>query len=448
MVSLAGDILQTFDDCSALRRSIWLQSTTLENSGHKHQAVTDMRTHRQVCLYWTALSSAAVLIVFCLLGRRDVKKLHNDQTHKTFERKNCYVQQRLQPPKIGSKASPSLSGKDAGRSRKSSECKPDSPRSVILLTYARSGSSLTSDIISVHPDVFAYYEPFHDLAKKFSSQRKLYRKVFHRYIYVTEIPEYRAAATRLLGKLVTCNYTGLSRNVTLNLHGCRSESTTELYRCVAESKNRTAEQNCLMEAQKKCENTRRVRLVKTIRLPVKIAATLVEKDPCSQLIYLVRDPRGSYYSKTKLPRDMWPDLEIDIQSSCSNLNEDVDALIQLKASYPERILAVRYETIAEQPVATFRRIYNFTGLEFTEAIAEFIYGKMFSKKDGGAFETYRSDPFEACYRWRRKISFKKSSTYDIRCREALSKLGYLPAGTLKDLRNLTRPLVAHRNIFS
>ena len=71
----------------------------------------------------------------------------------------------------------------------------------------------------------------------------------------------------------------------------------------------------------------------------------------------------------------------------------MDALIQLKASYPERILAVRYETIAEQPVATFRRIYNFIGLEFTEAIAEFIYGKMFSKKDGGAFETYRSDPF-------------------------------------------------------
>ncbi|KAK3782788.1 hypothetical protein RRG08_007514, partial [Elysia crispata] len=111
-------------------------------------------------------------------------------------------------------------------------CAPDSPRYVILLTYGRSGSSLTSDIISEHPDVFTYFEPLHNLAKSFTSKQKDYKEQNHKYLHLTDIHEYNSAAVSMIEKQMTCNYHRLSRFATLNLHAPSIKSTKELYHCV------------------------------------------------------------------------------------------------------------------------------------------------------------------------------------------------------------------------
>ncbi|KAK3758864.1 hypothetical protein RRG08_065774, partial [Elysia crispata] len=67
-----------------------------------------------------------------------------------------------------------LQQRDKGNPVKTKKCAPDSPRYVILLTYGRSGSTLISDIISEHPDVFTYFEPLFDLAKSFRRKQTKY----------------------------------------------------------------------------------------------------------------------------------------------------------------------------------------------------------------------------------------------------------------------------------
>ena len=51
---------------------------------------------------------------------------------------------------------------------------------VLLVTYARSGSSFTSALINAHPDVFFFFEPLHTLQqmtiKQMKRQHQHYRK--------------------------------------------------------------------------------------------------------------------------------------------------------------------------------------------------------------------------------------------------------------------------------
>ncbi|XP_067674624.1 uncharacterized protein [Haliotis asinina] len=64
-----------------------------------------------------------------------------------------------------------------------SPCRPKAHTKVILLTYMRSGSTLTGDILSAHPDVFYVFEPLHFLSKEkhtvFDYLRLRQKKVEH-----------------------------------------------------------------------------------------------------------------------------------------------------------------------------------------------------------------------------------------------------------------------------
>ncbi|RUS86590.1 hypothetical protein EGW08_005671, partial [Elysia chlorotica] len=169
------------------------------------------------------------------------------------------------------------------------KCPPNSPRYVILLTYGRSGSSLTSDIISEHPDVFSYFEPLHNLAKSFTSKQKEYQTHNNRYLHLTDIKEYNSAALHMIEKQMTCNYHRLNRFATLNLHASLFPSTKELFYCVKSALTSKAEETCLTEAQERCQQ-KPIRFIKTIRLTVETASILMDSYACAKLVYLIRDP--------------------------------------------------------------------------------------------------------------------------------------------------------------
>ncbi|KAK3795528.1 hypothetical protein RRG08_036855 [Elysia crispata] len=326
-------------------------------------------------------------------------------------------------------------------------CAPDSPRYVILLTYGRSGSSLTSDIISEHPDVFTYYEPLHNLAQSFSSRQKDYKEQNHKYLHLTDILEYHSAALSMIEKQMTCNYHRLSRFASLNLHAPSIKSTKELFHCVKSALTSKAEETCLMEAQERCEQ-KPLRFIKTIRLSVETMSAVLDLYPCSKLIYLVRDPRGSYHSKTRMFASHGQNVTWDAERFCSRLNKDVDAVIKLKEKYPDRIHLTRFETIAAHPIVSMKDIYEFIDLEFTQSIAKFVYQKTHSKTAGRGYSTDRTDSLDACYKWRKSISFENVKAFEHFCNEPFHKLGYLPANSLQDLRNLNKTLLSNADHFS
>ncbi|RUS86589.1 hypothetical protein EGW08_005670, partial [Elysia chlorotica] len=127
---------------------------------------------------------------------------------------------------------------------------------------------------------------------------------------------------------------------------------------------------------------------------------------------------------------------------------DVEAVIKLKEKYPDRVHLTRFERIATHPIVSTKQIYEFIGLDFTESIAKFVYQKTHSNKAGSGYSTDRADALEACYKWRKSISYEHAKAFDNFCGESFQKLGYLPSGSLKNLRNLNNTLLFNTDYFS
>ncbi|GFS08972.1 carbohydrate sulfotransferase 1, partial [Elysia marginata] len=210
----------------------------------------------------------------------------------------------------------------------------------------------------------------------------------------------------------------------------------------------SAEENCLLKAQAKCEE-KPVRFIKTIRLTVESASVLLDSYPCTKLIYMVRDPRGSYHSKTKIYPEYGLNVTWDAEKFCSRFSKDVDSVIELKKKYPDRVYTTRYETIATRPIASTKNIYDFLGLEFAQSTAMFVYNKTHSQswRAGRRFSTERVNSTDTSYKWRQTIPFEHASAFDNFCSEPFFKVGYLPAKSLKDLRNTSITLLAHTDVI-
>ncbi|GFS11964.1 carbohydrate sulfotransferase 1 [Elysia marginata] len=251
----------------------------------------------------------------------------------------------------------------------------------------------------------------------------------------------------MLEKQMTCDYHRLNRFASLNHHATAVKSTTQLFHCVKRALTSKAEETCLLEAQERCEE-KPLRFIKTIRLSVESASVLLDSYPCAKLIYMIRDPRGSYHSKTKMFASHGQNVTWDAERFCTKLGKDVDSVIELKKKYPDRVHVTRFETIATHPIVSTKNIYDFIGLEFTRSIAMFVYKKTHSKTAGMGYSTDRANAIDACYKWRRTIPFEHASAFDNFCSEPFFKLGYLPANSLKDLRNTNKTLLFNRELLS
>ncbi|KAK3777349.1 hypothetical protein RRG08_012015 [Elysia crispata] len=185
------------------------------------------------------------------------------------------------------------------RSTQSGNCAPNASRYVLLVAYSRSGSSLTSDIISRHPDVFAYFEPLHTLARIFRSQQVEFENRTKKHLYLTRMNDYNLLATQVLENQMTCNYGNLSRLALLNPLMTYYYSTKLLYDCVRRSRTPQAEKYCLMAAEERCKQ-KPIRLMKTVRFSIDQAGVLLKSHPCAKLIFLIKDPRGSFQSKIRM----------------------------------------------------------------------------------------------------------------------------------------------------
>ncbi|XP_059154777.1 carbohydrate sulfotransferase 3-like [Physella acuta] len=320
-------------------------------------------------------------------------------------------------------------------------------RQIILVTYGRSGSSLTTDIIAQNPDVFTYYEPLHNLAKTFTNQQDEYRKLRDKYLHLTKIPEYNAKAVDILEQLLTCDYDRLPEEATQN-HHMSWYSTVDMYKCLKTNTDEAGKEKCLSEGEASCLG-KKIQFIKVIRLSVQSVGDLMKKYPCMKLIYLVRDPRGSYLSKQRAFNIISSNTTYEAERYCRRVSEDIEAAMQLKTTYPSRLYLTRYENLAEQPSSAYQKLYSFLGLNFTKQIQEFVYNHtQAGKMDTNIYSTSKGNSSEVSYAWRQKIKFEDASIFDTQCREVYYRLGYLPVNREKDLRQLKKSLKFDKSYLS
>ena len=141
-----------------------------------------------------------------------------------------------------------------------------------------------------------------------------------------------------------------------------------------------------------------------------------------KIVYLVRDPRATLNSRTAFG---WCTKSRDCMEPkrlCDDIDRDLDAFGQLSKVYSDRLMLVKYETLATEPFKTFGSIFHFACLSFTPSVRETIRLHT-SRNKNGAASTFRKSS-ERIDLWTRKLGWLKIRRIQSVCSSVLKRLEY------------------------
>ena len=200
---------------------------------------------------------------------------------------------------------------------------------------------------------------------------------------------------------------------------------------------------CLEQQRKLCLSSS-VIVIKSIRLKMRHVQSLLSLFPNMKVIHLVRDPRGMFNSQNDVGNGK--DMR-GIVSECHALTSN---LILSKSIFTEggesALTTVRYEDLAENPLQTAKRLFEFIGVEFSSYIQQYVKNITSAEANNDAFGVRRKDSTATANRWRTMIDFKSVELIDSICSFSSNILGYLPFSSNTDLKNGTIPSRTWTNI--
>eukprot|EP00092_Neocalanus_flemingeri_P025067 GFUD01027183.1.p1 GENE.GFUD01027183.1~~GFUD01027183.1.p1 ORF type:complete len:525 (+),score=91.97 GFUD01027183.1:151-1725(+) len=317
----------------------------------------------------------------------------------------------------------------------------ESARQILIATTWRSGSTFLGDLLNHYKGSFYYFEPLH----YYSNIRDL-SKVQNE--------------TSFLKSLLTCKFT--SENIGFLHH-------------VSKDANKFLFQNHNFRLWNSCHNLLPndvmclmpeylnqvcplfpIKLIKTVRLRVKNVEELLQDSSMDlKVIFLVRDPRGVYNSRSSGAVSSWcsKDKCANPEVGCQDLSNDIKAAFDLETRYPGSVRLVRYEDLSMYPEDTSMDMLDFLDLPYTDGIAEYIEThtskekmkivknkktrKMEQKKN--PYGTARNSSATA-FAWRDKLGFQKTREIQEACLEPMEKLGYKLMLSEEDMRSQDLPI--------
>ena len=165
------------------------------------------------------------------------------------------------------------------------------------------------------------------------------------------------------------------------------------------------------------------------------AQQLLETDPEVKVVHLIRDPRGMFSSQQAVGVLRKKSLEEESKLQCHQIYKDIMKSIELNAKFSNRILTVRYEDIAENPIASAEEMYKFVGLPMTDVDRSYIYNITNGSEDSCAeqFVCRKKNSTNAAYKWRSKVSYDSIQVIDRNCVNVYDMMGFLPYANENDV---------------
>ena len=184
---------------------------------------------------------------------------------------------------------------------------------------------------------------------------------------------------------------------------------------------------CISKLKTECEQSP-IRIIKTIRLPLKLISHLMEEIPGLKIVHLVRDPRAtlrSQMSNGKCSRVTDGGRYNCTNNYCTRLeNDKTDAEI-LSRRHEGRITTVLYEDIAAKPIETSKKLYDFIGTTFTRNAEEYVFNITSAGKDNMCPTcTMRANSSVYIDKWKSKMSTKFLQIIQDRCKNILQHYNY------------------------
>ena len=198
-------------------------------------------------------------------------------------------------------------------------------------------------------------------------------------------------------------------------------------KCIKQVENNLGISKCLKTLVASCKNLS-VRSFKAIRMSMEMMENLIYQEPGVKIIHLVRDPRGivsSRFSTGQISVMSKHVKQKEAKALCHRMLFDLEIYTKLRTKYPQNIVQVKYEEIAQSPQEQAGFLYKFTrGIPLPEDVTSFIRRSTNATKDNGNFGTSRVDPTVTANRWKTKLSEASKMNILDSCRAVIEKLGY------------------------
>ena len=218
-----------------------------------------------------------------------------------------------------------------------------------------------------------------------------------------------------------------------------------LYRIHKQPLPGTEDQICLSGFQNNCK-TSKYRMVKTIRLRMKILGELLQEYPSLKVIHLVRDPRATIVSQSKVGMFRMKTRR-GAATFCARVLTDIKDAEEISARVANSVILLRYEDLVMDPIKMAQTLYDFIGAELSSSIKDYIWNiTQAGQESDGVVGSVRRNSAEHIFAWRNLISYSTVKIIDQECQSLYEKIGMIAVTSESMLRNLSVPLWKDINI--
>lgn len=191
-------------------------------------------------------------------------------------------------------------------------------------------------------------------------------------------------------------------------------------------------------AQKQC-NTLKARSTKVIRLrQITDLPDHLRFDENFKIIYLVRDPRGIANSRFNIADNNWnEEADKKLKSLCSHFHKfieerEINQSDETESLWKAKVLVIRYEDFALNPIILADRVYKFLGLEYLEEMKNTLnhitHGDksiLDSSREGEecTYCTVR-DSEKIIFKWAERLDWKTVEKVQNNCKSMFQTFGY------------------------
>ncbi|XP_076351063.1 carbohydrate sulfotransferase 4-like [Tachypleus tridentatus] len=278
-------------------------------------------------------------------------------------------------------------------------------KKILIVTYFRSGSTFLGDILQENPKTFYHFEPLHYMTygERISSDKE--REALQ---HIKDLFNCNFSKKYLDWAIMKKNQFLFRRNQYL-WSSCRVRSTACFFLNFVESV---------------CKRSW-IQVMKVTRLSMQQIKHFVQSNPDLgiQVVYLVRDPRGIFSSRTTLN---WCQ-----NSSCSNytqlcqeMSQDVQVFEALHQKQPHQFTLIRYEDLALSPEKETRNILQHLGLSYLKSTQRFLKEHTHTNKiETDAYSTRRNSSITA-FQWLHRLNPTQTQHIQESCADVFNHLGY------------------------
>ncbi|XP_076438080.1 carbohydrate sulfotransferase 1-like [Babylonia areolata] len=315
--------------------------------------------------------------------------------------------------------------------------KSEAQAKVIIMTYMRSGSSFVGELFNHHGQTFYVFEPLFSLEKQSDRAQSAH------FLNGTSIRLKRDGwlSSTLPGAYVKsflgCDFFPLDLVTLRQAFLRRGRSIVRYFNCTRGTTSVHGIQDCLPLLYKACGRAD-VTVVKTIRFSMAQTTTLMAEDPRIKVIHLVRDPRSTLRSRKMAGRRFFAGRPSEsARLFCQQVLADLQQAEKMKTLFPGRMLTVRYEDLAMDPLVMAQKVLSFVGLAMDEELRHYVWNITSAGLPNACrYCTTRTSSKETAMRWRTAESLGFYKMIDGNCEEVYRRMGFVPFFTTERLRDL------------